>query len=108
MLLKDYYNDDDEIGKTETYENDVLKSMKIRPLFQIMFYNFHNGNKQTPLHVINLVEIYDRCKSREFITSLNGSGLYISYASMKKRRNRLAKFAVANSSRFGLLSPSHF
>ena len=45
MLLKDYYNEDDEIDKTETYENDILKSMKIEPLFQIMFYNFHNGNK---------------------------------------------------------------
>ena len=45
MLLKDYYNEDDEIGKTETYENNVLKLMKIRPLFQIMFNNFHNGNK---------------------------------------------------------------
>ena len=108
MLLKDYYNEDDEIGKTETYENDVLKSMKIRPLFQIIFYNFHNDDKQTPLHVINLVEICERCKSREFITSLNGSGLCISYASMKKHRNGLAKFAISNSSAFGLLSPSHF
>ena len=31
MLLKDYYNEDNEIGKTETYENDVLKSIKIVP-----------------------------------------------------------------------------
>ena len=108
MLLKDYYNEDDEIGKTKTHENDVLKPIKIRPLFQIMFYNFHNGNKQTPLHVIHLVEIYERCKSREFITSLNGSGLCISYASMNKHRNHLAKFAIANSSGFGLLSLSHF
>ena len=108
MLLKDYYNADDEIGKTKTYENDILKSMKIRPLFQIKFYNFHNGNKQTLFHIINLVEIYDRCKSREFITSLHGSGLCINYASMKKHRNHLAKFAIANSSGFGLLSPSHF
>ena len=82
MCLKDYYREDDEIGKTETYQNDVLKSIKIGPLFQIMFYNFHNGNKKTPLHVVNLVEIYGQCKSREFITSLKGSGLCISYASM--------------------------
>ena len=108
MLLKDYYNEDDEIGKTETYQNDVLKSMKIRPLFEIIFYNFHNDDKQTPLHVINLVEICERCKSREFITSLNGSGLCISYASMKKHRNDLAKFVVANSSEFGFLNGSHF
>ena len=39
MLLKGYYNEDDEIDKTETDENDVLKSMKIGALFQIMFYN---------------------------------------------------------------------
>ena len=45
MLLKDYYNEDDEIGKMEIDENDVLKSMKIGSLFQVMFYNFHNGNK---------------------------------------------------------------
>ena len=67
MLLKDYHNEEDEICKTETYENNVLKSMKIGPLCQIMFYNFHNGNKQTPLYVINLV-----------ITSRNGSALCIS------------------------------
>ena len=65
--------------------------MKIPQLFQIMFYNFHNGNKQTPLHVINLVETYEQCKSKVFITSLNQSGLWIT-----------------NSSGFGLLSLSHF
>ena len=82
MLLKYYYNEDDEIDKTETYENDVLKSMKIGSLFQIIFYNLHNGNKRTPLDVMNVVEIYQQCKSRELITSFNRSGLCISYASM--------------------------
>ena len=71
-----------------------------------MFYNLHNGNKQTPLHVMNLVEIYERCKSREFITSFNGSGLCISYVSMKKHHNDLAKFAITNLSEFGLLTNS--
>ena len=36
-------------------------------------------------------------KTREFITTPNGSGLCISYTSMKKYRNDLVKFAVANS-----------
>ena len=106
MLLKDYYNEDDEIGKTETYENDVLKSMKIGSLFQIMFYNLHSGNKQTPLHVINVLKIYERCKSREFITSFNRSRLCISYASMRKDLDNFAKFAIANLSEFGLLANS--
>ena len=62
MLLKDYYNKDDEIDKTETDENNVLKSIKIGSQFQIMFYN--NGYT-TPLYVINAVEVYDPCKSRK-------------------------------------------
>ena len=73
-----------------------------------MFYNLHNGNKRTPRHVMNAVEIYERCNSRELITSFNRSGLCISYASMKKHRNDLSKFAIANSSEFGLAIPSHF
>ena len=58
--------------------------MKIGWLFQVMFYNLHNGNKRTPLRVMNAVEIYERCKSRELITSFNRNGLCISYASMKR------------------------
>ena len=67
MLLKDYYNEHDEIDKTETDENHVIKSMRIGSLFQIMFYNLHNGNKRTPLRVMNAVEINERSKSRELI-----------------------------------------
>ena len=81
--------------------------MKIGSPFQIMFYNLHNGNKRTPLHLMNVVEIYERCKSRELINSFNRSGLCISYASMKKHRNELAKFAIAISSEFSLAIPSH-
>ena len=58
MLLKYYRNEDDEIVKPEADENDVLKSIKIGSLFQIMFCNLHHGNKQTPLHVMNVLEIY--------------------------------------------------
>lgn len=108
QYLKDYQNEDDEIGKTETDENDVLKSMKKLSLFQIMFQNLHNGPKRTPLHVMNVVEIYEQCKSSEFITLFNGSGLCISYACMKKHRNDLAKFSIPGSSEFDLLIPCHF
>ena len=108
MLLKDYYNEHDEIDKTETDENHVIKSMRIGSLFQIMFYNLHNGNKRTPLRVMNAVEINERSKSRELIISFNRKGLWISYASMKRHCNNLAKFAIANSSEFGLSIPSHF
>lgn len=57
---------------------------------------------------MNAVETYERCKSRKLITSFNRSGLCISYDNMKKYRNDLAKFAISNSSEFGLLILSHF
>ena len=82
--------------------------MKIGSLFHNTFYNLHNGNKWTTLHVMNAVEIYERCKSRKLITSFNRSGLCISYGNMKKYRNDLDKFAISNSSEFGLLILSHF
>ena len=56
---------------------------------------------------MNSVEIYERCKSKELITSFNRSGLCISYTSMKNHRSDLAKFAVAQSSENGLPLPSH-
>ena len=58
-----------------------------------MLFNLHNGRKRTPLHLMNSVEIYEKCKSRELITSFNKSGLCISYASMKKHWSEQAKKA---------------
>ena len=63
-------DEDDEIGKTETDEKDVLKSMKKGLLFQIMFNKLHNGNKRTPFYVMNVVEIYERWKSRKDCASV--------------------------------------
>ena len=82
--------------------------MKIGSLFQILYYNLHNGRKTTPFHLMNSVEIYEKCKSRELITSFNKSGLCVSYASMKKHRNNLAKRAVLQGKNTGVPLPSHF
>ena len=53
-----------KIGKIEIDENDVLKLIKIGSLLQTMCYNLHNGNKQTRLHLMNAVEIYEWYNSR--------------------------------------------
>ena len=58
--------------------------------------------------LMNAVEIYEHCKSRELITSFDREGLCISYASMKKHHNDLARFAIANSFEFGLPILSNF
>ena len=57
---------------------------------------------------MNAVEIYEKCKSRELITSFNKSGLCISYESMKKHRNELAKFSVSQSSESSVPLSGHF
>ena len=69
--------------------------MEIESLFQIIFYNLRNDKKRTPLYVMNAVEIYVQCKSRELITLFNRSGLCSSYAS------------GYNSYDFSLPIPSH-
>ena len=43
---------------------------------------------------MNACEIYERCKSKELITSFNRSGLCVSYQSMKRHRADLAKYCI--------------
>ena len=62
------YNDD---SPTVFTTPQVAKAIKIKSLYQIMYYIWHNGRKNTPLHVITGPSVYDRCKSREIITTLN-------------------------------------
>ena len=57
---------------------------------------------------MNAVEICEKRKSRELITSFNKSEIWISYDSMKKHRNDLAKLAIYQSLNFGVPLPSHF
>ena len=49
--------------------SQVAKSIKIKSLYQIMFYILHNGRKKTPLHTMTGHNVYDRSKSRELITT---------------------------------------
>ena len=57
---------------------------------------------------MNAVQIYEKCKSKELMTSFNRSGMCISYASMKNHRRDLAKLAAANSSADEIPLRSHF
>ena len=61
-----------------------------------MFCNIHNGYQRTPLHIINAAEVYEKCKSRNLITSFNKSGLCVGYDTMKWHRGDLAKYAVTS------------
>ena len=57
---------------------------------------------------MNALAIYERCKSRELITSFNKQSCSISYNTMKRHRADLAKYAVLKASQTGVPIPSHF
>ena len=108
MKNNELKNFPEEEFNDKTNDFDIQKSMKSGSLFQILYYNLHNGRKTNAFHLMNSVEIYDKCKSRELITSFNKSGLCVSDASMKKHRNNLAKLAVLQGTNTGVPLPSHF
>ena len=98
-FLRIYYSNDDidvEVDRDDVNVDEQIspKIAKLSSLSQILFYNINNAKKKTPLHIMNAVEILERCKSKELITSFNRSGLCISYKSMKRHREDLAKYAV--------------
>ena len=75
-----------------------------------MYYDLHSSYKKTPLHRKNACEIYEKCKSKELITSFNQSDLCISYHSMKRHRTDLAKYVIkqTNDTEITVPLPSHF
>ena len=56
---------------------------------------------------MNASAIYERCKSRELITSFSGVGICV-YKEIKKHRNNLAKLVILNSMSNRVRMPNHF
>ena len=78
--------DDDEPDFTKK------KVMKIKLLYQIFYYNSHGGKEKTPLHLFIAHSGYEKCKSREVLTSSNKVGVSVSYKKVQRARNDLARF----------------
>ena len=57
---------------------------------------------------MNSSAIYEKCKSRELVTSFNYLDLCTSYKETKFFRNNLAKLAISRSSDTGIPLPTHF
>ena len=109
-FLDDYPNEsstdnDDHIDQKLDAPKKMLKAQS---LFQVMHYMVNNGKRKPPLPVKISHTIYNKCKSREIITSLNNLGLAISYNELRKCRNNLGTNAL-NQDAEGLIPlPSHF
>ena len=95
---------DDDKNVSQTFDIPL----KIKSLFQLIHYNIHNGKKKAPLHMMNSSAIYEKCKSRELLTSFNRLGLCSSYKETKLHRNNLAKLAISRSNDTGITLPTHF
>ena len=106
-LIEEYHNETVSDDAKNDVKNDQFpgKYPKIGSLFQIMYYDLHNGYKKTPLHIMNACEIYEKCKSKELITSFNQSGLCISYNSMKRHRADLAKYVIKQTNNTEITVP---
>ena len=86
----------DDAEKTSEAESDVSSSkcQQMLALFQIMFYNLHNGRSRTPPHVLNNQAVYATCKSATLITSFNRFGLCTSYHEVIRNHTAMASFIV--------------
>ena len=112
--LEDYVDVEEILLNDTNNEPDIEQvninhiKIKILSLIQIMHYNINHGRKKTPLHMMNVSAIYEKCKSRELITAFNRAGLCVSYKEIQKHRNNFAKLAILNSKSNGVPIPSHF
>ena len=55
--------DDAELASDVESGVSASRCRQILALFQIMYYNLHNGKRRTPLHILNSQAVYDTCKS---------------------------------------------
>lgn len=50
-------------------KSEQPKILKIKLLFQIMYYNLPYGRQSTHFHVMIAKAIYEKCRSKEIITN---------------------------------------
>ena len=90
--------DEDQLGDTDTDRNfRAAKLKKILSVYQIVFYILNNGRKRTPLHMLNSESIYNACRSKTLISSLNRFGLTISYDEVLRYHSDMASYTTETS-----------
>ena len=97
---------EDQLENTEM-NSETAKLKKILSVYQIIFYILNNGRKRTPLHMMNSESIYNACRSKTVISSLNRFGLAISYDEILRYHSDMASF-VTESSQGRVPLPSMF
>lgn len=80
----------------ETPHDSSIKSIRIKSLFQIMYYVKKGGRVDTPLHILLGIFVYTYTKSKSTLSVLNRLGLTVSYDEILRIRARLATFIIEN------------
>ena len=73
-----------------------------------MFNIMHSGREKTPLHLMTAHHVYDKCKSKELLTTLNRVEVSVSYNEVQQARRSLAKCTVWESEGGNVPLPSQF
>ena len=100
--------DDEDLDDAPFASPQTARAVKVKSLYQMVYYILHNGKKKTPLHVMIGHHTYDKCKSREVITSLNRVGVSTSYNEVRRARSNLANYCFEKSEENSVPIPSHF
>ena len=88
---------EDIVSQEKELEDEKLLTKAIGSLFQIMIYSIHNDYHRTPVFIMNAVEVYEKCKTRELVISFNESGICVCYSTMKSHCSGLAKYEVVSA-----------
>ena len=76
-------NGDNDDTTTASCKKKILTN-KIKSVIQIIFYVLNQGKQKTPFHIMNANAVYEKCKSRELITSFNRVGISVSYKCIRQ------------------------
>lgn len=107
----DFDQDDDETAadcNNSKPAQNRQQAVQLYTLLQIIYYNIFHGQQKTPLHMMTAHSIYDKCKSKELITSFNRLGLSISYTDLTRSRNLLSSYTIQSCEKNSTPIPSHF
>lgn len=83
------------------------KVMKIKAIYQILYYNLYGGKEKTKLHLFIADSVYEKCKSKKVLTSMNRARVSVSYMEAERARNDLVHVTYFPSKNEGVRIPSH-
>lgn len=81
-----------------SFEEGILSSkiLKMKSLYQIIFFMIKKHHKRTSLHIITGLSIHSMTKNKSLINHLNRIGVCISYNEVLRFRNGLALYNISS------------